>query len=43
MGFRQKLASLVGSGTAMRLNQQLDSYYRDGPPEGWFCVYQKSS
>ncbi len=41
MGFRQKLDALVDAGIALRLNQQLDSYYRDGPPEGWFCVYQK--
>lgn len=41
MGFRAKLDALVDSGTAVRLSQQLDSYYRDAPPEGWFCVYQK--
>ncbi|MCP4389420.1 MAG: class I SAM-dependent methyltransferase [Gammaproteobacteria bacterium] len=43
MGFRQKLDALVETGVALRLKQQLDSYYRDGPSEGWFCVYQKRS
>ena len=43
MGFKQKLDSLVDSGIAHSLTQQLDSYYRDGPLEGWFCVYRKSS
>jgi predicted TPR repeat methyltransferase len=43
MGFKQKLDQLVDAGSALRLTQQLDSYYRDGPPEGWFCVYRKSS
>ncbi|MDH3761395.1 MAG: class I SAM-dependent methyltransferase [Gammaproteobacteria bacterium] len=41
MGFRAKLDALVDSGIAVRLSQQLGSYYRDAPPEGWFCVYQR--
>lgn len=41
MGFRAKLDALVEAGIAVRLSQHMDSYYRDGPSEGWFCVYQK--
>lgn len=42
MGFRAKLDRLVDSGIASRQHQQMGSYYRDGQPEGWFCLYQKS-
>lgn len=42
MGFREKLETLVDRSIASRLSQQMGSYYRDGQPEGWFCIYQKS-
>ncbi len=41
MGFRDRFGALVDAGTAVCLQQQLDSYYRNGPDEGWFCLYQK--
>jgi len=41
MGFRAKLESIVDRGSARCLSQEMDSYYRDSPPEGWFCIYQK--
>jgi predicted TPR repeat methyltransferase len=41
MGFRAKLESLAEGDVARCLSQEKDSYYRDSPPEGWFCVYQK--
>jgi len=43
MGFRAKLDALVDAGITSRLSLQKGSYYRNGPPEGWFCVYQKRS
>ena len=43
MGFRAKFDSLVAAGTALELDLTLDSYYRDGPSEGWFCLYRKVS
>lgn len=43
MGFRTKFDSLVAAGTALELDLTLDSYYRDGPSEGWFCLYRKAS
>jgi predicted TPR repeat methyltransferase len=43
MGFRAKLESLVDSGTALCLSQEMDSYYQGKPPEGWFCIYRKAS
>ena len=41
MGFKDKFNALIDAGTAVCLQQQLDSYYRNGPDEGWFNVYQK--
>ena len=41
MGFEAKLQSLVRSGTASQISSHKGSYYRDGPEEGWFCVYRK--
>ena len=41
MGFRAKLDALVDTGIASCLSLKIDKYYRAGPPEGWFCVYQK--
>ena len=43
MGFKHKFESLVDSGIAEQINQTLERYYREGPPEGWFCVYRKAS
>ncbi len=42
MGFRHKFEDLVASGSALCLQQQLGSYYRDGADEGWFCLYRKA-
>ena len=42
MGFRAKLDALVEADIAVCLSLKMGSYYRDSPPEGWFCVYQKS-
>ncbi len=41
MGFRARLDTLVEAGIAAALSLEKGSYYRNGPPEGWFCVYQK--
>ncbi len=41
MGFEAKFAALVKQGDASLLSLKLDSYYRDSPAEGWFCVYRK--
>ena len=41
MGFEAKFAALLKQGSASLVNQNLDSYYRDKPVEGWFCVYRK--
>ena len=43
MGFRARFEALVEQGAAECLALEHDSYYRDSPPEGWFCVYRKSS
>lgn len=42
MDFDRKLASLVEAGVAQQLSLKLERYYKDAPPEGWFCVYRKS-
>jgi len=41
-GFAAKFAELVDQGVASRISKEEGSYYRDGPIEGWFCVYQKT-
>ena len=43
MGFEAAFEALVEQGAAECLSQQLDRYYRDGEPEGWFCIYRKNS
>lgn len=43
MGFDSKLESLVTAGIAHRVSCEMDSYYRDREPEGWFCVYRKNA
>ena len=42
MGFAAKFESLVSRGSARQISLKKDKYYRQGPPEGWFCVYRKS-
>jgi len=41
MGFRARFEALVAEGTASCLALQHESFYRDRPLEGWFCVYRK--
>ena len=41
-GFAAKLTELVDQGVANLISKEEGSYYRDGPIEGWFCVYQKT-
>jgi len=41
-GFSAKFAELVDQGAASLISKVEGSYYRDGPIEGWFCVYQKT-
>jgi predicted TPR repeat methyltransferase len=43
MGFDAAFEALVEQGAASCLSQRLDRYYRDGEPEGWFCIYRKST
>jgi predicted TPR repeat methyltransferase len=43
MGFEAKFDALVEQGIAIHLSSQLDSYYKDAPVEGWFCVYRKNA
>ena len=42
MGFEAKLKELVETGVASHVSSQMDSYYKDAPVEGWFCVYRKN-
>ena len=42
MGFEAKFAALLKQGVASLISLELDSYYRDRPAEGWFCVYRKA-
>ncbi len=41
-GFEAKFTALVDQGIANLISKDEGSYYRDGPIEGWFCVYQKT-
>ncbi len=43
MGFEEKLAALTAKGIASPVSCEMDSYYKDRDPEGWFCVYRKST
>lgn len=43
MGFRARFEALAEQGAIECLALEHDSYYREQPPEGWFCVYRKSS
>jgi predicted TPR repeat methyltransferase len=40
-GFDAKFKDLSEQGIARLISKDEGSYYRDGPIEGWFCVYQK--
>jgi len=41
MSFDQAFNDLEQSNVLERLSLQMESYYDDGEPEGWFCVYRK--
>jgi predicted TPR repeat methyltransferase len=41
MGFEERFDALLSQGVAQQVSLELGSYYRDGAPEGWFCVYRK--
>ena len=43
MGFEARLRELVETGSAREISREHGSYYRGKPPEGWFCLYQKSA
>lgn len=43
MGFEAHFAALVDERIAACLERKLDRYYRDGEPEGWFCIYRKTA
>lgn len=43
MGFRASFDDLVERGVAEQLGQEFLPYYRDGDPEGWFCLYRKAA
>jgi len=41
MGFEERFIALVDEHVAAQISLELGSYYQDGAPEGWFCVYRK--
>ncbi|MCP4877874.1 MAG: class I SAM-dependent methyltransferase [Gammaproteobacteria bacterium] len=43
MGFRASFEALVNQQIAQQVSLELDSYYKNGPSEGWFCIYRKST
>ena len=43
MGFEARFKALVEQGIVSCLSSHMDSYYKDGPDEGWFCVYRKNT
>ena len=43
MGFEEKLAAMAARGIASPVSCEMDSYYKDREPEGWFCVYRKNA
>ena len=43
MGFEEKLAAMSANGIASPVSCEMDSYYKDREPEGWFCVYRKNA
>ena len=40
-GFEDKFASLQQAGIARQLSLHEGKFFRDGPVEGWFCLFQK--
>jgi predicted TPR repeat methyltransferase len=42
MGFETTFDELAKQGLATEVSRSLESYYRDKPVEGWFCVYRKT-
>jgi predicted TPR repeat methyltransferase len=43
MGFDACFEALLDGGTAEQLRLEFLPYYKDGEPEGWFCVYRKTA
>ena len=41
-GFKARFADLENDGVASLVDRTEGAYYRDGPIEGWFCVYRKT-
>ena len=41
--FDAKFESLISDGKISCLLKQHDAYFEGSPPEGWFCIYQKST
>jgi hypothetical protein len=41
MSFDQAFDDLERTNVLERLSLQMENYYDDGEPEGWFCVYRK--
>jgi predicted TPR repeat methyltransferase len=42
MGFETTFDELAKQGLATEVSRSLESYYRNKPVEGWFCVYRKT-
>ena len=42
MGFEASFDAFLEQGSVSSISLKLDSYYRDRPSEGWFCVYRKT-
>ena len=40
-GFRTKLEQLVENNVAEKVELYDDQYFKDGPVEGWFCLYRR--
>ncbi len=43
MGFNSRFDSLEQERVARRVDLRLDKYYASGEPEGWYCLYQKTT
>ena len=43
MGFEEKLATFAAKDIASPVSCEMDSYYKNREPEGWFCVYRKNA
>lgn len=42
-GFAAKFSALVDQSRAECRYLEMEKYYQSGEPEGWFCIYQKTS